>query len=303
MNQGKKLVMCGCHEGGVLAVESLIDAGYVFSHFVCLSPDQGKKYNVSGYYNYEGLAKKHDIPVYHPETYTLESDADKRFFADNKFDLLVQGGWQRLFPGHVLSALSIGAIGLHGSSDFLPKGRGRSPMNWSLIEGRKRFLMHLFMIRPGVDDGDVIGILDFDINEFDDIETLYFKYAISYRNLLLRYLTDILSGRVKIIPQQGEPSYYPKRSEGDGEIDWQNMDVWQIYNFIRAQTHPYPGAFAMIDGKKIRLWSARPFDTRFKYPDSGYGVCVERFGSRMIVNCRGGLLLVDRWDEILPCKT
>ena len=44
------------------------------------------------------------------------------------------------FPEEILNTLSIGALGLHGSADMLPKGRGRSPMNWSLIEGKKRFL-------------------------------------------------------------------------------------------------------------------------------------------------------------------
>ena len=35
--------------------------------------------------------------------------------------------------------------------------------------------------------------------------------------------------------------------------------VWpaqRIRNFIRAQTHPYPGAFTIIDGKKVTIWKA-----------------------------------------------
>ena len=57
-------------------------------------------------------------------------------------------------------------------------------MNWSIIENRKRFLMHLFLIDKGTDSGEVIDILDFDINDEDDIETLYLKYNISYKELL-----------------------------------------------------------------------------------------------------------------------
>ena len=29
--------------------------------------------------------------------------------------------------------------------------------------------------------------------------------------------------------QVGEPSYYPKRTAQDGRINWETMDVWQIY--------------------------------------------------------------------------
>ena len=173
----KNIVMCGCHTGGVKAIEGLLSAGYKFNWFVCLTPEQSKKYHISGYYDYRNIADKYNIPYYIPESYSLKSKKDANFFYQNKFDLLLQGGWQRLFPKDIIQSLKIGAIGLHGSSDKLPKGRGRSPMNWSLIEGKKRFLMHLFMIKPGVDDGGIIAIDDFDITLFDDIETLYFKYS------------------------------------------------------------------------------------------------------------------------------
>ena len=85
-------------------------------------------------------------------------------------------------------------MGLHGSPDLLPKGRGRSPMNWSLIEGKCRFIMHLFLMNPDIDDGDIIEIQDFDITEFDDIETMYFKYGLVYKQLLLKKLPAILKG-------------------------------------------------------------------------------------------------------------
>ena len=295
----KKIVICGSHYGGRLAVEALLeDKEYSISAFVCLTPKQAEKYSISGYYDYRELAEKHGISVYIPRTYTLKDEADVNFFKENKFDLIVQGGWQRLFPAAVLDQLQIGALGLHGSADMLPKGRGRSPMNWSLIEGKKRFLMHLFMIEDGVDDGDVIDVIDFDILEHDDIETLYYKYMMVYRDLLLANLPAILSGVYSVLPQIGTPSYYPKRTAKDGEIDWEEMDVWDIYNFVRGQTRPYPGAFAVISGKMVRLWKVRPFDTRLDYPNRAYGEVVDILDKKLVVRCRGGLLLLDNWEYI-----
>ena len=46
---------------------------------------------------------------------------------------------KRLIPIDILEQFSVGAFGMHGSSMDLPLGRGRSPLNWSLIEGRKFF--------------------------------------------------------------------------------------------------------------------------------------------------------------------
>lgn len=295
--QCKRLVMCGNHAGGVKAIEGLVAAGYRFEVFVCLTPQQAAQHGISGYFDYRPMAEKLGVPVYIPQSYALTAADDLAFFREGRFDLLVQGGWQRLFPAEVLSSLLIGALGLHGSADLLPKGRGRSPMNWSLIEGRRRFLMHLFLIKPGVDDGDVIAVKDFDITPHDDIETLYFKYGLVYRDLLLQLLPAVLSGNFTTTPQLGTPSYYPKRTPEDGRIDWEAFDVWQIYDFVRAQTRPYPGAFGeVVDGSIIRIWRCRPFDTRIRYDHAAYGAVVERFGNRLLINCRGGLLLVDEWE-------
>lgn len=303
IQRGKRLVMCGCHEAGALTIEALLRQGYQFERFVCLTPEQGTRYTVSGYFDYRAIAKRYGISVYVPESYSLDSAADREFFEREQFDLLIQGGWQRLFPASVLATLSIGALGLHGSADLLPKGRGRSPMNWCLIEGRKRFLMHLFLIKPGMDDGDIIGIRDFDITAFDDIETLYFKYALVYRDMLIENLPSLLSGSVRPVPQTGTPSYYPKRNPADGRIDWDAMDVWQIYDFVRAQTRPYPGAFAAVGQQWVRIWRCRVFDTRIRYVGAGYGECVERFGNRILINCRGGLLLLDDYEILASDPT
>ncbi|MCA8925482.1 MAG: hypothetical protein KDD82_26985 [Planctomycetes bacterium] len=291
-----RIVMCGCHVGGEPVIRALLEAGHAIAHFVCLTPEQGARYAVSGYYDYRGLAEEYGIPVYHPKSYALNAPEDRAFFAAHPFDLLVQGGWQRLFPEHVLSSLRVGAVGIHGSADFLPKGRGRSPMNWSLIEGKKRFVMQLFLIRPGVDDGDVFDFEIFEITPFDDIETLYFKYSIVFRRMLLRNVSKLLAGEVETIPQVGEPSYYPKRTPADGRIDWEHMDVWAIHDFIRAQTRPYPGAFGRVGGETLRIWRARVFDTKLAYRGVPYGECVERFGERLVIHCRGGLLLIDEWE-------
>lgn len=294
--------MCGCHESGYYLVSSLLKAGVKFDHFVTLDPEIAAKNHVSGFVDFAPLAKEYDIPVYFVKSYGMTHEDDVAFFQKNSFDLLIQGGWQRLFPDSVLKTLSIGAIGGHGSADFLPKGRGRSPLNWSIIEGKKRFIMQLFLIKEGVDDGPVFDSEMFDINEFDCIRTLYFKNSIVTKRMILRNLDNMLTGKMSFLPQVGEPSYYPKRTEDDSHIDWENMDVWKIHDFVRAQAKPYPGATAQIDGKTYKIYSAQVFDTRISYPESRYGEVVETFAEGFVVNCRGGLLLVKEHQVIAAQK-
>jgi methionyl-tRNA formyltransferase len=293
---GQRIVFAGCHVSGRWLLERLSAAGWHFAHVVCPTSKMAEAQHISGYDDLGEAAARHNIPVYRPASYSLRTAEDHEFFAREQFSLLIQGGWQRLFPEKVLQALRIGAVGVHGSSDFLPKGRGRSPLNWSIIEGRKRFILHLFLMKPGIDDGDVFDYDIFDITPFDSIETLHQKSAILTARMLERSVPRLLDGTLKAIPQQGIPSYYQKRSPEDGLIDWEELDVWQIHNWVRALTRPYPGAFAVLNGVLTTIWKATVFDTRITYENASYGEVVEVFGDRLIVNCRGGLLRVEDWE-------
>lgn len=292
----QRIVFVGCHVYGRWLFERLYAARWQFAYVVCPTPKTAETEHISGYEDLGEIAAQHNVPVYRPASFSLRAPKDHEFFRNEQFDLLVQGGWQRLFPEEVLRALRTGAIGVHGSSDFLPKGRGRSPLNWSIIEGRQRFILHLFLIKPGVDDGDVFDYEIFDITPFDTIETLYQKNAILTARMLERSVSHLLDGTLKAIPQQGTPSYYPKRSPDDGLIDWEELDVWQIHNWVRALTRPYPGAFAVLNGAMTTIWKATVFDTRITYENAPYGEVVEVFDDRLVVNCRGGLLLVEDWE-------
>ena len=74
---------------------------------------------------------------------------------------MILGGWQRLVPDKILKTLKYGGLGQHGSSEFLPKFRGRSPLNWSIIMGKRRLIWNLFVMTSGIDDGDIVDFIEF----------------------------------------------------------------------------------------------------------------------------------------------
>jgi methionyl-tRNA formyltransferase len=291
----KKIVLCGCQKIGVTLIEQLYESGINISHIVTITNEKAKQQKVSGYVDYTAVSKRYGIPVYYAEKYSLKSINDERFFIDHKFDLLVQGGWQRLFPDSVLNNIRIGAIGVHGSADFLPKGRGRSPINWSIIEGRERFIFHFFLMKPGVDDGNIFHIEMVDINEWDDCETIYLKNTLVSARCIISNIDSLFNGSIRIYEQQGEPTYYPKRIPEDGKINF-NLDMYKLYNFIRAISKPYPGAYGFINGTKITIWKAQPFDTRIDSISNQIGEVIYKEESRFIVKVAGGLLLVTDFE-------
>ena len=291
-----KIVICGCTEAGFETLEFLLEQNITIDYIVSLDEEQAKKWNVSGYCSFEKLSKKYNIPIYYPKSYSLNQKEDLDFFQHHSFDLLILGGWQRLIPDNILSTLKIGGIGVHGSSEMLPKGRGRSPVNWSLIEGKNRYILQLFLMTPGIDDGDILDFQTFDINKWDTCRTVYYKISVVQKRKLVELIPKIIKNEFKRIPQTGEPTFYPKRTPEDGLINW-NQTSEKLFDFIRAITKPYPGAFTHINEKKITIWNAQPFDSQITYDENQIGEIVEKFFSGdFIVKCQEGSLLVTEYE-------
>ena len=76
------------------------------------------------------------------------------------------------------------------------------------------------------------------------------------------------------------------------------MEIDMIFNLVRAVTRPYPGSFCYIKKEKIFIWKAQIFDRILKYPDAEYGEVVEIFKNRFVVNCLGGLLLINDYEYL-----
>ena len=151
--------------------------------------------------------------------------------------------------------MAIGSFGMHGSSMDLPLGRGRSPMNWSLIEGRDIFFTNLFRYDSGVDSGDILDTFRFDILDKDTSETLHFKNTLAMKFLIEKNLDSLLGKDFHLKKQKNiSPTYYPKRTPDDSLIDW-NSNINDLDRFIRAVTKPFNGAFTFCCKKSLYILS------------------------------------------------
>ena len=124
-----------------------------------------------------------------------------------------------------------------------------------MINGEKETGVTLFRLADGVDDGDIIAQKSFPIDHSDTIKEVYKKALINSKDIL----TDFVTNPEKIVftPQnKNKIEVYPQRKPDDGAIDL-NWDSEKLYNFIRAQSAPYPGAFIKTsDGKKLYVEKA-----------------------------------------------
>lgn len=290
------IVYASCTEGGYEVLQYLLNHDYPVTHLLSLTPEQGDEYGVAGYQSFAGIAERHELPIRYPETYALDTAADHAHFVGRDERLLVVNGWQRLVPGAVLDTFELGALGVHGSAYGLPAGRGRSPLNWSLVEGLDRFLLSVIQLTEATDAGGVVGTRKFDISPHDDIRTLYYKTAVATQEILDETLDAILAGTHETEPQEGRPTYYPKRTLDDGAIHWENP-TRDIYDLVRAVARPYPGAFTAHDDTRVMIWEAIPFSDDFVF-DVPPGTVVRTFETTgdFVVKTADGTLLVTDWE-------
>lgn len=169
-------------------------------------------------------------------------------------DLLVAIGWYHMVPRALRELAPLGCIGIHGS--LLPRYRGGAPLVWAMIDGESETGVSLFHFADGVDDGDLIGQQAFPIEARDTIADVLEKAEVASLDLLGRHVPQLALGTAPRCPQDHRlATSRPQRSPEDGRIDW-SWDAARIDRFIRAQTHPYPGAFSDIGGVRMRIWSA-----------------------------------------------
>jgi methionyl-tRNA formyltransferase len=172
-------------------------------------------------------------------------------------DLLLVIGWTRLIHEDLLRVPRIAPLGFHAS--LLPRYRGRAPINWALINGESETGNTLMVLAAGADEGDIVAQRRIPILFEDTCATLYQKVGETEVDMLAEVLTGLRSGQPlpRKVQNPSEASVMPKRRPEDGLIDW-TKSARQLYDWVRAQTHPYPGAFTFLgsdsSGGSSRLW-------------------------------------------------
>jgi methionyl-tRNA formyltransferase len=192
------------------------------------------------------------------ETEDINSTESREWLETVDPDLCLCGGWSQIIDEAILDVPDRGFLGFHSSR--LPEGRGGAPVNWSLIDGADEVWISLFYYEPGVDAGDVIAQGSVPVEGRDDIATVFDALATEACRLTAAVRGELEAQTVEAKPQSlSAATYRPRRQPQDGLIDWHREPAAQ-YDWIRAQTDPYPGTYSFYQGTKLTIWEAEPLN-------------------------------------------
>jgi len=289
-----EIFLFGCKDTTLHVSRLLIEKGAEIN-LITISPAKAKEQKVAGY---EDLTRYPELfkSIYISKRYDLKDNIDYSNFKKYKCNIGFAIGWQRLIPKNILDLFECGIFGMHGSSRDLPFGKGRSPLNWSLIEDRKWFYTNLFKYESGVDNGPIIAKECFSINKYDTAESLHYKNLISFTNIVFNNWEHFINNNLESFPQPKlKGSFYPKREPEDSIIDW-NDDIFRIERFIRAVSPPFNGAFSFLHNKKIIFLRVSIFYTDMEshsFKKEKFGEICQIFpNGKFIVRANGGVFIV-----------
>ena len=144
----------------------------------------------------------------------------------------------------------INCLVIHASD--LPKGRGWSPHIWSILEGKEELTLTLLEANNKIDSGKIWKKLNFQVPKhalWNEINAQLFEKEIE--------LIDFAVGNFKSVSAKSqaldiEPTYYPKRTPNDSEIDPYKSSESQFDKIRVCDPDRFP-AYIELYGERYKL--------------------------------------------------
>lgn len=243
-----KIVFMGTPDFSLQPLKSLVEAGHDVS-LVLTREDKKRNRGELSPTPVKELAQELNIPVLTPSK--MKDEALIERLKSENADFFVVVAYGKILPKEILDIPKFGCINIHAS--LLPEYRGAAPIQWSIIDGKKKTGITTMLMDEGLDTGDILKQYELPIADDETGGSLFDKLAI----LGGEAIADTIANFDSITPTpQGEATteYAKMISKQMGEIDF-NKSATEIERLIRGM-NPWPSAYTKYEGKVLKIWEA-----------------------------------------------
>ncbi|HVO83450.1 MAG TPA: methionyl-tRNA formyltransferase [Syntrophobacteria bacterium] len=251
------LIFMGTPEFALASLKAVIAAGAPIL-LVVTQPDRpkGRGQKLSSPPVKE-LALAHGLPVLQPAR-VKSPEVISRVEALAPACLVVVA-YGQILPERLLRIPPLGAVNVHAS--LLPKYRGAAPIPWALMEGETATGVTTMLLDPGMDTGDTLLSREVPIGPEDTGGSLHDRLAEVGASVLVETLVRLADGSLRPRPQDhSRATYAPMIHPKDCRVNWQD-EAERVSRRIRA-LDPWPGAFTLWQGKRLKLFGCRALSSR-----------------------------------------
>lgn len=163
-------------------------------------------------------------------------------------DVIVVAAYGFILPKTIIDIAKLGCINIHGS--LLPKWRGASPIQYSLLSGESETGITIMLMDAGMDTGDIILQNSIKIDTNDNYLTLKKKLANLGANSITKFLESPENYLAKAVKQNNNLASYTKKfTKEDMHINF-TESAESINNIVRAF---YPNSWFKLNNLRIKV--------------------------------------------------
>lgn len=175
-----------------------------------------------------------DISIFQPIKLRGNEEAKKQI-EELKPDFIIVAAYGQILPKEILDIAP--CINLHAS--LLPKYRGASPIQESLLNDDYFTGVTSMLMEEGLDSGDILGLQYLKINSTMEVSEAFEKLSIIAANLTISTLDNFEN--IKPLKQnESEVSFCKKIKKDDGLVNFLNAK--KLYLKYKAYSY-WPGVF------------------------------------------------------------
>ncbi len=200
----------------------------------------------------QSFLEEKKIPFSIPDN--LKSEEEIKKIKNLKPDIILVFSYGNILPKSILDIPKWGCINIHAS--LLPKWRGSSPVQYSLLNNEKVTGYSIMLMNEKVDEGNILFKEKIKIEKNDDTQTLLKKITTQASILILDIIENFVKGIIKPFEQNHNMATYTKViKKHETYLDF-NETADNILGKIRA-FNPNPGSKCFINGELVKIIKAK----------------------------------------------
>lgn len=231
-------------------------------------------------------ALDNNIEVVTPDS--VNTDEFINLLKEKNIDYIVVVAYGQLIKEKLLEEYKNKIINLHPSS--LPKYRGSSPVQFSLLNGDKKTHASAMLIEKGMDSGDILNQKEVEIKAEDDFTSLSEKLSKIGSEVILESVLNYDEFMKNRIKQDNDKATFTKKITKEmGKIDF-NQSKEEIINKIRAFVE-FPKAYFSYKKENVKILKASPVE--IENPKISF-VYKANKNDKIIIGCKNGGVIIEK---------
>ena len=243
-----RIVFMGTPDFAVPCLRALIDDGNEIPA-VFTQPDKpkGRGYAMTPP-PVKVCALEHDIPVFQPNT--LRDGEALGIMSELEPDMIVVVAYGKILPKEILELPRLGCVNVHAS--LLPEYRGAAPIQWAVLDGKKKTGVTAMLMDVGLDTGDMLMKAELEIGENETADELHDRLSELGAELIVRTVHSAQEGRLVREKQDDSRSTYASMLTKEMSVIDFRRPASEVHNKVRG-LNSWPGASAVFGGKRIKI--------------------------------------------------